>query len=96
MGVMSVPKPPPARPNPALRALETIAIPRAWIRAHGWPASYADLESLVDERAPGCARTDEPRGVVARRAYQPLDVAYFRKGSAGEACLYVQAWDGPA
>jgi hypothetical protein len=97
MGVMSVAKPAlPPRANPALRVLETIAVPRAWIREHGWPTSYADLESLVDERAPGCLRTDEARGTIAQRAYSALDVAYFRAGSEGQAVLYVQAWVGPA
>jgi hypothetical protein len=43
MGVMSVPTPKkPKAPDPLTRTLETIAVPRVWIREHGWPVRYAD------------------------------------------------------
>lgn len=79
-------------------ALETITVPRAWIREHGWPDRYAELQVLVAAHAPGFACGERPRGEWMALAYQvpAPEVALFRADRDGAAWLYVQAWDGAA
>jgi hypothetical protein len=97
MGVMAVPKPAKTKTiDPLTRTLETIEVPRAWIRDHGWPTRYLELEARLAAQTPGITRSARARGEIVMLAETPLDVAFFRRGNDGQACLYVQAWRGPA
>jgi len=80
----------PSAPPPDRSRVEVVEVPRAWVREQGWPSSWQAL------LAAGFEPTVEDRWVLTGRATQALDVAYLRKGDAGQACLFVQAWTGPA
>lgn len=98
MGVMSVPKPKPVEPpDPLSFSLETVEVPRAWIKRHGWSSTYRDLAALADAQLEGFKRTTQRRGDVVMKSYKwDLDVAFFREGPQGQAMLYAQCWRGPA
>lgn len=97
MGMMSVSKPKPPKPvSPMLFQLETVEVPRAWIRDHGWVHRYDDLAARADAGEPGVVKSCQARGEIVMQSYAALDRAWFREGSQGQACLYVQAWVGPA
>jgi len=93
---MSTPKLP--KPiDPALVAIDTIAVPRTWIAAHGWPRTFDALVALEAAGTEGVHRSINPRGDLVYEIQRRVPpVAVFRHGPKGEAFLYVQGWDGPA
>lgn len=84
---------PTPRPEDLLgAAIETIELPRAWVKAHP-PHSY----SYRDLVAQGFVPTTQTRGDIVQKSYRHgLDVAYVREGPEGQALWYVQCWIGPA
>ena len=75
---------------------EFIVVPRSFIRHAGWPDRWVDLDALVRAETEGFGAFRLRKGDVCQKAFQGLNVAYFRHGSNGEAFLYAQCWTGAA
>ena len=78
------------------RELTLVRVSRAFVRAHGWPTSFAAAEEEADTGTEGVAVVKRPYGETVMDSYKDLDVAFLREGPEGQAFLFVQAWRGPA
>lgn len=93
MAVTSKPRPKPEpKQNIDDGELDVVEVSRDWITRHGWPDRYVDLRALADAETEGFKTLRLRKGELAGRSWQQLDVAYFREGGEGQACLYAQCW----